>query len=122
MEGSKGTSTCHPKPDANYWVVRAESGRFTAQFVTGEYAAIGWDDFGDYRELEYEELRKQIAETYEGKPQSVAANTGQVWRFVHEIGVGDYILTPNYPASTYLVGEARGEVFWKKEPTDGCLD
>ena len=105
---------------SSFWVVRAESGRYTPHFVRSGIVAIGWEELGDFRALEREELRSKIDATYGGSPQSVAAKTGQLWRFVHEISEGDYVLTPNHAAGTHLVGQVISPALWEAKPADEC--
>lgn len=106
--------------EAAYWVVRAESGRFTPHFVRSGIVAIGWEELGDFRTLDREELRAKIAATYGSHPQSVAITTGQLWRFVHDVSEGDYVLTPNHAAGTHLVGQVVSPALWEEKSADEC--
>ena len=107
-------------PQPNYGVVRAESGRFTPHFVRSGIVAIGWEELGDFRALDREELRAKISATYGGNLQSVAITTGQLWRFVHDVSEGDYVLTPNHAAGTHLVGQVVSPALREEKSADEC--
>ncbi|WP_236016249.1 restriction endonuclease [Brucella endophytica] len=93
------------------WMVRAErDGRLFDAFKDVSAVAIGWNEVGD---LSHVKTRKAIADLVaaawpEMKPQSIAMATGQLYRFVNEIDVGDMIVTYNPSRRVYLVGEVTG--------------
>ncbi|GGB03593.1 restriction endonuclease [Brucella endophytica] len=92
-------------------MVRAErDGRLFDAFKDVSAVAIGWNEVGD---LSHVKTRKAIADLVaaawpEMKPQSIAMATGQLYRFVNEIDVGDMIVTYNPSRRVYLVGEVTG--------------
>jgi restriction system protein len=59
-------------------------------------AILGWDELDDIGGCSSkEELRALIAATYPGSGTARIANwTGQLWRFLNEIDVGDYVVMP----------------------------
>lgn len=89
------------------WVVRAEvGGRYFEDFRSGSAVAIGWPELGN---LSGFNSRKAIIDALQkhypaGKPAQLAMAAGQMYRFVHDIKVGDRILTYSPSTRTYLVG------------------
>ena len=60
--------------------------------------AIRWREMGDLSQLppSREAFKKKYRETYpDARPQAVANSAGMLYRFVHEVRPGDYILFPS---------------------------
>ena len=108
----------------NVWVVRADFGKYTDNFISGGYAAIGW-----IREKNLSEVntRDELYPVYrEAHPDDtsnivVGQQVGQIARFLLEIKAGDYIITP--PSNTewlhYGQVEANPAYFYEYG-SDGC--
>ncbi len=81
----------------NVWCVRAESGIYTEQFVSGGYVAIDWMRKVD---LSAVESREQLYPLYKQAHPNDTSNivigqqVGQIARFLFEIQAGDYVITP----------------------------
>lgn len=99
----------------NVYVIRADYGRYAHAFQTEGYAAIGWmgEDLGPYLAQDKEALRS-LYETYEPEASKmrVAQNVGQIWRFLHDIQPGDFVMTPTRENSTLLVGRVTGDYYY----------
>lgn len=95
------------------YCVRAEFGKYTEAFVNGPYIAIGWlreKNLSKLSEDDYDLLRSYYKEAKPDAPKmSVAQNVGQIFRFLFEIQVGDYVITP---------GEVTEELFYGKVTSD----
>ena len=75
------------------WVVRAaRRGRFAADFVAAGIAAIGWSRFGDLTGLDRPQI-VAIARELHGE-RNAATTGGMLFRFAHEIAIGDWVLMP----------------------------
>ncbi len=115
----------------NYWAVRlGKGGKYTELAKKHSYIAIGWNVLGDLawllnREINPDDLKKKLSDLYQEKyPDDsgvqVGISSGQIWRFVHELRVGDSILIP-YPAERkILIGEVAGDYQYKENWNDGC--
>lgn len=98
------------------FVVRADDGNFAEAFQNNGYAGIGWfseniDDFG----------RETIANRYrqvypQKKAGNIRQNTGQIFRFLNEINLGDILITPTRKGQL-LVGKVNGKPYFKKDKT-----
>lgn len=102
-----------------FWVVRADSGKFTSYFLEYDFVGIGWIEIGNVVGLSESDIRKKHTEIYSGTTMQMTASVSQLVRFIHEIAVDDYVLTPNYITSTYAVGKVVSGPFWN-ETEDGC--
>ena len=107
-------------PDA--WRVGAEKGKYTDHFVDGGYAAIGWLRSSDLTGItDKEELRCLYKKKHpqEGD-KKVAANVGQIRRFLVDIQPGDFIITPTKEHTLLRHGRVESGVYYEPEPDDGC--
>lgn len=99
-------------------MVRAgEGGRLFDQFREQSLVAIGWAQLGDLGALRTrEDFAQAVAEQFPGKkPGQLGADAGQTYRFVHEIAVGDRVLTYDSGERVYLVGDVIGGYEYRTE-------
>ena len=81
-------------------------------FLSGNVIAIGWKEMGDLSALDpnRESFRKKYSTTYpDSKKGSVTASSGMLYRFVHEIQIGDYIVFPSKTDRMVNIGVVEGE-------------
>ena len=106
----------------NIWRVGAEKGRYTDHFVAGGYAAAGWIRGSNLTEItDKETLRRLYKKEYpQDGDAKVAANVGQIHRFLVGIKPGDYIVTPTAKYTILRFGRVKSGVYYKPEPDDGC--
>ncbi|WP_342248028.1 restriction endonuclease [Pseudomonas sp. OTU2001] len=93
------------------WMVRGESGSLYDAFREREVAAVGWSHLAPHAKLGVG--RKELTAMYQAlEPQlkkgSVVAGASQVWRFVNEVAVGDWVVTYSPANRLYLVGKVVG--------------
>lgn len=65
--------------------------------LEGNYIAIGWKKMGDLSNLEptREAYYKKYSEIYpDAKKMSVSNSAGQIYRFINEAKIGDYVVFP----------------------------
>jgi restriction system protein len=92
--------------------VRAgEAGFRFEDFKAGGYVSIGWSEMGDLGHLKTrEDFANSVAQTYPTmRKAQAAASTGQPYRFVREIKVGDAVITYDRSERIYLVGKVTSE-------------
>lgn len=104
----------------NVYMVRADFARYVPAFQKGNYVGIGWLEDTDLSAIsEREELRLLYEKKYpEAAPMNLAQNVGQVWRFLNDLTVGTYVVTPLSDNSKLLVGQITGTYFYVPEPSD----
>jgi restriction system protein len=67
-------------------------------FLKENVIAIGWDEIGDLTEIapDREAFKKKYIETYhDDKKMKVATSAGMLYRFAHEVQIGDFIVFPS---------------------------
>ncbi|MGO2514820.1 MAG: restriction endonuclease [Corynebacterium variabile] len=75
------------------------------------FISIGWDGLGDLTQIRRgrEGLKKALtALEPEASPQSIAGQAGVLFRFAHEMKVGDIVVAPYRPDSTINIGGVTG--------------
>ncbi len=94
--------------DAKYWQVMAPED--IRDVVEQErFIGIGFVDtaLGDLGSFSKSELRSRVEDQYENS--NVAARvTNQLWRFIHEIEQGDYVLVPLLKRNLFHIGQVIG--------------
>lgn len=100
------------------WKVTAgRSNIYVAEFLEGGLVAIGWSEAGDYRAVSTRaDLIAHFASVWpEQTTRQIQVGAGQVWRFLHEIQVGDSILTYDPASRLYHVGVVSGDAGYEPE-------
>ena len=81
-------------------------------FLLNNKIAIGWRDFGDLREVEAtrEAFKERYTKVYSGaKKGSVPTSSGMLYRFIHEVQIGDYVVFPSKSNRMINIGTVEGE-------------
>lgn len=67
-------------------------------FLKENVMAIGWGEIGDLNEIvpDREAFKKKYSEVYSNeKKMKIATSAGMLYRFAHEVQIGDYIVFPS---------------------------
>jgi restriction system protein len=67
-------------------------------FLRDNVVAVGWVKMGDLSAIrpDREAFKAKVAEVYpDAKPGAIPNNAGQLFRFVHEMKVGDIVAYPS---------------------------
>jgi len=106
---------------ANYWVVRANGGRYSEDFRNNGFVGIGWAEMGDLTRIsDMDQLRHLVETEYRGSPQSVGQATGMMWNFTKGFAIGDIVLAPDPSLGTVLIGRIIGPYEYKPSWDDAC--
>jgi restriction system protein len=85
--------------EVNIWGIHGgRTGDADTLFLKKNCIAIGWHAMGDLGKLaaDREAFKAKVAETYpEKKPGAIPVNAGQLFRFVHDMKVGDIVVYPS---------------------------
>lgn len=87
-------------------------------FLQDNTMAIGWRDIGDLSHIgnSRDAFKKKYSETYPGKPkQSIANGAGMLYRFCHEVQVGDYVVFPSKSNRMVNLGVVDGDYVYYPE-------
>jgi len=103
------------------WGIHAgRSSEANHQFLHGDCVALGWHKMGDLAALapDRDAFRAKLSEVYPEKtPAAVSNNVGQLFRFVHEMKVGDIIVYPSRHDRQVHIGRIGGP--YKYSPGKG---
>ncbi len=104
------------------WGIHAgRTGDADSLFLKKNFVALGWLDMGDIGKLapDREAFKEKVKATYPGwKPGKVPNAAGQLYRFVHEMKVGDLIVYPSKRDRQIHIGEVIGEFQYRPELQD----
>jgi len=67
-------------------------------FLQHDVIAIGWNDMGDLSQIEAnrEAFKERYAAVYpDARKGRISTHAGMLYRFVHEVGIGDYVVFPS---------------------------
>jgi len=102
------------------WGIHAgRTGDAESLFLEKRVIALGWESIGDLKAVgpSREAFKAYYLAKYpDVKPASVPASAGQLFRFVHEIKIGDLVAFPAKRSRTVHLGRITGE--YKHVPTD----
>ena len=83
-----------------------------ALFLQGNVIAIGWKRMGDLSLIDNsrEAFKEAYIKTYpETKKGAIANTAGMLYRFVHEVQIGDYVVFPSKSNREINIGIVEGE-------------
>jgi restriction system protein len=96
--------------ETRIWVVRVPKGQDVIQKVQNDgVVAIGFAIKQDISGVTDKERLKDLyrAASPEAKERRVSSSTGQLYRFVHSLNIGDWVLTPDRDRRTVLFGKIK---------------
>jgi restriction system protein len=95
------------------WGIHAgRTGDADQLFLSGNVIALGWSAVGDLTHIgkDREALKKKVGQTYpDKKPGAIPVSAGQLFRFINEVKVGDYVAYPSKADRCIHIGRISGE-------------
>ena len=85
-------------------------------FLNENVIALGWKEMGDLSLLpaDREAFKDKYIKTYpESKKGAIPTSTGMLYRFCHEVQIGDYIVFPSKSDRMVNIGEVTGPYTYK---------
>lgn len=105
--------------DKTVWGIHAgKTGDADSLFLNKNIIALGWLLMGDIGKLpaDREAFKNRVAETYpDWKPGKIPNSAGQLFRFVHEMKVNDYVVYPSKRDRQIHIGQVIGEFKFKPD-------
>ena len=107
----------------NVWVVRADGGEETQNCVNGGFTGIGWKEIGDLTGVTD---RAVVAARWLGvagrdeKVGTIRADVGNVSRFLFDIQIGDWVITPEADRKWLRYGQVFGNYRYDGAKQDDC--
>lgn len=88
-----------PKTDEIIWGMHAgKTGDANSLFLYKNRIALGWDELGDLNQIEpdREAFKNRVAKVYpELSPGARVNSASQLFRFIHELKIGDLVCYPS---------------------------
>ena len=100
------------------WMVRAgEGARLFDHFMSKNIVAVGWcsldSDIANIKTRD--EMARRMKQAYpELRKHQLSSQTGQIYRFAAEFGIGDYVLSYDSKERKYPVGKITSDYQYKK--------
>lgn len=105
-------------PDKRVWGIHAgRAGEAESQFLGSSCVALGWSQLGDLSALAAtrESFKEAVARAFpEARPGVIPNNAGQLYRFVHELKVGDVVVYPSKSSRQVHLGVLTGQYKYRK--------
>ncbi len=126
MSGENKVATSTDKTEAPvFWGVHAgETGDAHTLFINNKCIALGWDRFGDLSALlpNRDAYKAEYDRVYPGtKLGAVRINAGQLFRFVHEMQVGDVVLYSSKTDRQIYIGRITGPYTYQPNTGPGYV-
>ena len=83
-------------------------------FLHENVIAIGWKEIGDLKQINSsrDAFKKQYEKVYpDAKKGAIANGAGMLYRFVHEVQIGDYIIFPSKIDRQINIGNRRKRLY-----------
>ena len=101
------------KKDSTVWGIHAgKHGEADDTFLKKHYLAVGWVKAGDFSKVEpdREAFKAKVAECYpEKKPRAIPTSAGQIFRYIHEMKIGDYVVYRSKQDRQIHIGQVTGD-------------
>ena len=111
------------KPETNLWGIHGgKTGDADTLFLKNSCVALGWDLVGNLGRIaaDREAFKKAIQSAYPaGRPGAIPNNAGQLFRFKHEMKVGDYAIYPSKRDRLVHIGRVTGEYRYDPQFSSG---
>lgn len=90
-------------------------------FLHNDVIAIGWKNIGDLSKIDVsrDAFRAKYENTYpDVKKGSIATGADMLYRFIHEVQIGDYIVYPSKIDRQINIGMVEGEYTYVDNATE----
>lgn len=89
-------------------------------FLNKDVIAIGWKEFGDLTKVDAnrDAFKAHYLKAYpDAKKGQIANGAGMLFRFIHEVQIGDYVVFPSKTGRKINIGTVEGDYYF--EDADG---
>ena len=101
--------------DKKLWGIHTQD---EALFLKQDKIAIGWKNMGNLRQIpaSREDFKSKYMEAYpDAKKGSVPTSSGMLYRFCHEVQIGDYVVYPSKSDRMINIGEIIGDYVYEPD-------
>lgn len=102
--------------NARVWGIHSQN---DGLLLNNEVAAIGWEKMGDLSLLKpsKEAFRKKYVEVFPNeKKGAIPGQVGMLYKFCHEVSIGDYIVFPSKADRMINIGKIIGDYYHEEAP------
>ena len=104
-----GNAMTQPPPDARCWKIAPGKQAWNWDACReGGFIAVGWDEFGDVGSMTRDEFLTAQAAEVGAHDDWTTQGSDQVWRFAHEVAVGDLIVANRGKSEVLGFGRVTG--------------
>jgi restriction system protein len=101
------------------WGIHAgKTGDADSLFMKKHVVALGWTSMGDLSKIkpERDAFKEEVKRVYPNKtPGAIANNAGQLYRFVHELQKGHYVVYPSKHDRQVHIGQVEGKYEYRPD-------
>lgn len=104
--------------DKKLWGIHTQD---EALFLNQNKIAIGWKNMGDLHQIpaSRENFKSKYMETYpDAKKGSIPTSSGMLYRFCHEVQIGDYVVYPSKSDRMINIGEVISDYVYEPEQSE----
>ena len=104
--------------DKKLWGIHTQD---EALFLNQNKIAIGWKNMGDLHQIpaSRENFKSKYMETYpDAKKGSIPTSSGMLYRFCHEVQIGDYVVYPSKSDRMINIGEVTSDYVYEPEQSE----
>lgn len=101
--------------DTKVWGIHTKDDNL---FLKENVVAIGWNEMGDISDIQNdrEKLKQKFPLVYPNKkPGAAPTACGQIYRFINDVQIGDYIVFPSKSDRKVNIGQITGEHYYQSE-------
>lgn len=104
--------------ECNVWGIHTQDDKL---FLNGNKIALGWPAFGDLSKIEAsrEAFKSHYITAYPAaKKGSISTSSGMLFRFIHEMQIGDYVIFPSKSDRKINIGIIEGNYTYVPSATE----
>ena len=118
---AKAKNTQKFNPDLTLWGIHAgRTGDASQLFLKEKLVGLGWERIKDLSKTPAtrEAFREIVLNAYPERPTAVPNNAGQLFRFIHEMKVNDWIIFPDKLTRNIRIGQINSEYIYDPKKSD----
>jgi restriction system protein len=109
---AKAKNTQKFNPDITLWGIHAgKTGDASQLFLNNKLVGLGWEKIGDLSKVSptREAFKEEVLKAYPEKPSAVPNNAGQLFRFIYEMKIGDWMIFPDKLTRNIHIGQVSSD-------------
>ena len=97
----------------------SEKADYAPECYKGNFIAVGWNQLGDVRFIDRDELKRRFKKEFGGSTQSAAAGAASLWAFFHDVSPGHHLVCPHKFSDRCYIGEIIGKPIYDSDAEQG---